>query len=138
MSVESIVLFAHGARDPDWALPAQRVAAEVRRLRPDTRVTVAFLEFMEPNLADAVDEAARAGAESIRIVPLFLAQGGHLKRDVPVLVEAAREKHPGCRIELVSAVGEDEGVVDGIARLLHDEHGAVIRGDGGKVLAKRQ
>lgn len=115
MSVESIVLFAHGARDPNWALPAQRIAAEVRRLRPDTRVTVAFLEFMEPNLADAVDEAARAGAESIRIVPLFLAQGGHLKRDVPALMDAARQKHPGCRIELVSAVGEDEGVVRAMA-----------------------
>ena len=60
-------------------------------------------------------EAARAGAESVRVVPLFLAQGGHLKRDVPVLVEAAREKHPGCRIELVSAVGEDEGVVRAMA-----------------------
>lgn len=115
MSVESIVLFAHGARDPDWALPAQRVAAEVRRLRPEVKVTVAFLEFMEPNLVDAVDEAARAGAESVRVVPLFLAQGGHLKRDVPTLMEEARQKHPGCRIELVSAVGEDEGVVRAMA-----------------------
>ena len=115
MSVESIVLFAHGARDPDWALPAQRVAAEVRRLRPEAEVIVAFLEFMEPNLADAVDAAARAGAELVRVVPLFLAQGGHLKRDVPALVEAARLKHPDCRIELVSAVGEDDGVVRAMA-----------------------
>mgnify|MGYP000228622329 CR=1 FL=1 len=38
MSQEAIVLFAHGARDPIWALPAQRVAEEVRRLRPGTLV----------------------------------------------------------------------------------------------------
>ena len=34
MSQEAIVLFAHGARDPEWAVPARQVAAEVQRLRP--------------------------------------------------------------------------------------------------------
>mgnify|MGYP000078272308 CR=1 FL=1 len=58
MSQEAIVLFAHGARDPIWALPAQRVAEEVRRLRPGTLVSVAFLELMTPTLAEAVEAAA--------------------------------------------------------------------------------
>ncbi len=115
MPQEAIVLFAHGARDPDWALPARRVATEVQRLRPDASVVVAFLEFMEPNFADAVEAAAASGARLVRIVPLFLAQGGHLKRDVPALVEAAQAKHPDCRIELAQAVGEDAGVVHAMA-----------------------
>ena len=115
MSQQAIVLFAHGARDPEWAGPARRVAAEVQRLRPDAAVSVAFLELMEPTLAAAVEAAAASGAREVRVVPLFLAQGGHLKRDVPALMDAARQKHPGCRIELVSAVGEDEGVVRAMA-----------------------
>lgn len=115
MTQDAIVLFAHGARDPQWAEPARRIAAEVQRLRPDTQVTVAFLELMEPTLADAVEASVAAGARSLRIVPLFLAQGGHLKRDVPALVEAARARHPDCRIELVAAVGEDDGVVRAMA-----------------------
>ena len=115
MSQQAIVLFAHGARDPAWAGPARRVAAEVQRLRPDAAVSVAFLELMEPTLAAAVEAAAASGAREVRVVPLFLAQGGHLKRDVPALMDAARQKHPGCRIELVSAVGEDEGVVRAMA-----------------------
>jgi len=112
---EAIVLFAHGARDPVWALPAQRVAAEVQKLRPEAAVSVAFLELMTPSLAEAVDAAAASGARVLRIVPLFLAQGGHLKRDVPVLIDAARARHPDCRIELVEAVGEDAGVVRAMA-----------------------
>lgn len=115
MSQEAIVLFAHGARDPIWAQPAQRVADEVRRLRPGTLVSVAFLELMTPTLADAVESAAASGADVVRVVPLFLAQGGHLKRDVPVLIEAVQAKHPDCRIELVTAVGEDAGVVQAMA-----------------------
>ena len=115
MTKVAIVLFAHGARDPAWALPAQRVAEAVRRLRPEAVVSLAFLELMAPGLAEAVDAAAAAGAQVMRIVPLFLAQGGHLKRDVPALIEAARARHPGCRIELLEAVGEDAGVVRAMA-----------------------
>jgi sirohydrochlorin cobaltochelatase len=115
MSQQAIVLFAHGARDPEWALPARRIAAEVQQLRPEATVIVAFLEFMEPTLADAVETAAASGATDVRVVPLFLAQGGHLKRDVPVLMEAARARHPQCRIELALAVGEDDGVVRAMA-----------------------
>lgn len=115
MSQQAIVLFAHGARDPEWAGPARRVAAEVQRLRPDVAVSVAFLELMEPSLAEAVEVAAASGARQLRVVPLFLAQGGHLKRDVPALIEEVRARHPGCDIALSVAVGEDEGVVRAMA-----------------------
>lgn len=116
LSIEGIVLFAHGARDPEWALPARRVTEAVQKLRPEARVSLAFLEFMEPSLADAVEAAAAAGCRSVRVVPLFLAQGGHLKRDVPALMEAVRARHPDCAVELAVAVGEDAGVVAAMAR----------------------
>ena len=112
---EAIVLFAHGARDPEWALPARRVADQVRGERPDVTVILAFLEFMTPTLAEAVETAASAGVTYVRVVPLFLAQGGHLKRDVPLLVQEAQARHPGCRIELLAPVGENEGVVRAMA-----------------------
>ena len=54
MEKNALILFAHGARDPNWALPAQRVAEETRRLRPDALVSVAFLELMTPTLATPV------------------------------------------------------------------------------------
>jgi sirohydrochlorin cobaltochelatase len=114
MPQEAIVLFAHGARDPEWAGPAMRVAAEVQRLRPDVRVQVAFLEFMEPTLGAAVEAAAASGVRQLRVVPLFLAQGA-FEAGCPALIEAARARHPGCSIELLAAVGEDEGVVRAMA-----------------------
>ena len=47
----------------------------------------------------------RPRAEVVRVVPLFLAQGGHLKRDAGA-DRGGAAKHPACRIELVTAVGE--------------------------------
>jgi sirohydrochlorin cobaltochelatase len=50
-----IVLFGHGARDPRWADTIEALAARVAELAPRTPVQTAFLEFMTPDLATAVD-----------------------------------------------------------------------------------
>jgi len=58
---------------------------------------------------------AAEGASRVAVVPIFLAQGGHLKRDLPVLLEEARAAHPGCEITLATAAGEADPVVAAMA-----------------------
>jgi sirohydrochlorin cobaltochelatase len=53
---------------------------------------------------------AQGGVAGITIVPVFLGQGGHLLRDLPLMVEQMRADHPGLAIEVAGAVGEDPGV----------------------------
>ncbi|NBR30176.1 MAG: cobalamin biosynthesis protein CbiX, partial [Betaproteobacteria bacterium] len=50
----ALVLFAHGARDPQWAEPFKRIQAAVRARRSGAVVELAFLELMQPVLADAI------------------------------------------------------------------------------------
>ncbi|MBT0960925.1 sirohydrochlorin chelatase [Denitromonas iodatirespirans] len=115
MAGNGIVLFGHGARDPEWAGPMKRVAARIAERSPQTPVQVAFMEFLSPTLDEAVDTLVAAGCTELTVVPVFLAQGGHLKRDVPLLVETAAERHPQARLRLVTAAGEADGVVEAIA-----------------------
>ena len=110
-----ILLFAHGARDPRWAHPFERLLEKVRTLAPDARVSLAFLEAMTPDLGAAVDRLCVQGCGEIRVVPIFLGEGGHVREDMPRLIEAARQRHPDVRIDLVRAVGEDAGVLAAIA-----------------------
>lgn len=112
---DAVVLFGHGARDPQWAGPMQRIRARMLEAPGAPRVELAFLELMAPTLEVAIAGLAADGVTQIAVVPVFLAQGGHLKRDVPLLIEAARAAHPACRIELALAVGEVDGVIDAIA-----------------------
>lgn len=112
---QGIVLFGHGARDPAWAGPMQRMAARMAQSAPQVPVRLAFLEFMTPTLAAAIDDMVANGVDAIRIVPVFLAQGGHLKRDVPELVAGVAQRHPGVAIDLSPAAGEAPAVVDAIA-----------------------
>lgn len=115
MHREAVILFAHGARDPAWADPLRRVAAAIRRKRPGLRVELAFLEFMTPALDALLDDLAAEGLTRITVVPAFMATGGHLRRDLPLLIEAARLRHPGLVLSVVGATGESEPVIEAIA-----------------------
>jgi sirohydrochlorin cobaltochelatase len=111
----AIVLFAHGARDPEWAKPFAAVKTRIERELPGVPVALAFLEFMSPTLDQAVDVLVAGGADMIDVVPVFMARAGHVKRDLPLLVEALRGAHPRVSIRLAPAVGEVGPVIDAIA-----------------------
>ncbi len=53
MSKHGMILFGHGARDPRWAEPFERLAAKLRAQRSDP-VALAFLELMTPDLPTAI------------------------------------------------------------------------------------
>lgn len=120
MQTAGLVLFAHGARDPEWADPFRAIAARVAETRKDLAVTLAFLELQKPSLADAVRELAAAGHNTIHIAPLFMAQGGHLKKDVPLLLAGIGREQPGLIIQLLPAIGDVPGLREAIADWLAD------------------
>ncbi len=111
----ALVLFAHGARDPEWANPMRRVQAEILQRLPGVTVELAFLEFMAPTLLDCVNSLIEQGVRKIVVLPMFIAQGGHLKRDVPELLDQLRGQHPGVEFLLSGPIGENEIVVQAMA-----------------------
>jgi len=110
-----VVLFAHGARDARWAEPFSGVAERVRAGAPGMPVEIAFLEFMVPDLATAVDRMAERGVTRIRVIPLFLGTGGHLRAEVPRLLAEIAASRPAVAIELAPAAGDDPRVIEAIA-----------------------
>jgi sirohydrochlorin cobaltochelatase len=111
MSLPVVILFAHGARDPAWAKPFQALRDALLVARPEGRVELAYLELMEPGLPDLVATLAEEGVGEIVVVPVFLGRGGHLRRDFPVLMEAARARAPEIALRETPAVGELPAVI---------------------------
>lgn len=111
MDKRALILFAHGARAASWAEPFERLRGMVQARMPDVPVSLAFLELMEPRLPAQVAALAAGGVTAITVVPVFLGQGGHLLRDLPLLVDQLRIDHPGVSVEVAGAVGEDPGVL---------------------------
>lgn len=116
MSPHGLLLFAHGARDPSWARPFEQ-AAEHLATRWGSRgpVSLAFLEFMTPGLLDAGDHLAGQGCARVTVVPLFLGAGGHVRKDLPVLMGQLRQAHPTVGWTLAPAVGETPILVHALA-----------------------
>jgi len=112
---QGLVLFAHGARDARWKAPFEAVAERARAAAPAAEVRLAFLELMTPDIAAAVGDLVAAGCRHIHVVPLFLGSGGHVRHDLPLLLDALRVQHAGTLVELHPAVGEAPAVIDAMA-----------------------
>ncbi len=112
----AIILFAHGARDPAWATPFERLRELIRDILPTATISLAYLELMQPSLPDQVALYAADGITEISIIPVFLGQGGHVRRDLPLLITQLQQAHPTLQFKVAAAVGEDDGVLQAIAR----------------------
>jgi len=108
---QGIVLVAHGSRDPEWARPFERLAAALEKRLPAVAVALAYLEH-GPSIDEALAALVAKGAGAIRVVPVFLGAGGHVKDDIPRLVAAARPPVP---VTVDAPIGEQAGVIDAIA-----------------------
>ena len=122
-TTQGIVLFAHGARDPRWALPFEAVAARLLARAPAVQVRLAFLELMTPDLPTAAAELAADGCTEVTVLPLFLGAGGHVRKDLPLIVDGLRAAHPSVRWDLQPPVGELPSVIDAMAGAAMDALG---------------
>ncbi len=112
-----LILFGHGARDPQWADTMRALALRISQLQPDLPVELAFLEFLEPPLPEAAARLAAAGARRIVVAPVFLAGAGHVLRDLPQLLAQARERCPQIEIEVLDPLGRHSAVIEAMARI---------------------
>ena len=77
-----LILTAHGSADPRAAETTHGVAHQIRALRPELAVEVAFCEKSTPNLADVL--ADRRGPAVV--APLLLASAYHARVDIPAMI----------------------------------------------------
>ncbi|WP_232626680.1 sirohydrochlorin chelatase [Streptomyces alfalfae] len=82
----TLVLVAHGSRDPRALATVTALAERVREQRPGLAVRLGHIELNEPLLTDTL--AAHASGRAV-LAPLLLGRGLHVKRDIPAAVAAA-------------------------------------------------
>jgi sirohydrochlorin cobaltochelatase len=106
----ALILFGHGARDPQWARPLLAVRAAIHSRQPACRVELAFLELMAPSLDECVTALVEQGVTRVSLIPMFMAQSGHLTRDLPAQAQALQARYPQLTIDIQAAIGEAPAV----------------------------
>jgi sirohydrochlorin cobaltochelatase len=113
--MRGIILFAHGAREAQWAEPFQQILAQVRTSRPGVLVELAFLELMTPTLEQAAESLYAKGVRQITVIPLFLAQGGHLRRDLPKRIGDVAYRFDDLEFEVGTPLGDSPEILEAIS-----------------------
>lgn len=112
--MSTLVLSAHGSRDPRSAANAEAVADRLASLRPGLDVRLAFLELNEPKLVDVL--ARLSDSRRAVITPFLLASAYHARRDIPEqIVRAGAHGIPRADV-----LGEDERLVSVLRERLAD------------------
>ncbi|WP_327359319.1 sirohydrochlorin chelatase [Streptomyces sp. NBC_01304] len=86
----TLVLAAHGSRDPRTLATVTSLLNRVRELRPSLPVRLGHIELNEPLLTDTL---AALGPGRAVLVPLLLGRGYHVKQDLPAAAAAAPHLH---------------------------------------------
>ncbi len=98
----TLILTAHGSRDPRSAASVHELASTIRRVRRDLDVRVAFCEQNTPNLRDVL---ADSGSGAV-VVPLLLADAYHARVDIPAMIADS-----GTDARQAQVLGEDDRLV---------------------------
>lgn len=86
----ALVVVAHGSRDPRALSTVRTLLDRVREQRPGLSVHLGHIELNEPLLTDTLAGLDADGTADAVLVPLLLARGYHVKRDIPEMAAKAR------------------------------------------------
>ena len=104
MSSPRIILLAHGSSDKRWRETFEKLAAPTLASVDNARV--AYMELAEPSIDTIIMDGVAEGITEFTIVPLFLAAGRHLRKDVPAMIEELEKAH-SVSIQLAPPIGEN-------------------------------
>jgi len=85
---------------------------------------LAFLELMQPTLPDCAAALYADGVRTLRVVPVFLGVGGHLREDLPKLVAELKGRYQDLQITVEPPIGEQPGVISAIANAIARKRGS--------------
>ncbi|MDD5959283.1 MAG: sirohydrochlorin nickelochelatase [Methanobrevibacter wolinii] len=82
-----ILLLSHGSKLEDGAVVINAYKDMYTKNHPDAIVEVGFMEIRKPSIPDAFETLKSKGdLDKIIVVPVFVANGMHTKRDIPKIL----------------------------------------------------
>jgi len=111
MSKIGVMVCGHGSRDPDAVREFQAVARGITARLPQYDVDSGFLEFAQPIIRDGLDALRARGVRQILAIPGMLFAAGHVKNDIPSVLNRYTAEHPGVAIRLGRDLALDQKLI---------------------------
>lgn len=121
--MEAIILLAHGSRSPGACDAALQHAERLRAVYRNSRIEVAFLNQIDPDLPKTLSECVASGINRVVIAPYFIVAGTLLSKELPPLVEQARSRYPMVDICVADPIGYDDSLTEAALELACERFG---------------
>lgn len=130
VSQKALVIMGHGSRrqaaNTEFIGYAQKVAQANAADESKTQypfVSAAFLELATPTLMQACETAVAQGCTHIDVYPLFLNQGRHVERDIPIQVAEVMERFDQVEVRLLDYMGNSSELTNLVINHLQEQQG---------------
>ncbi|MBW1600676.1 sirohydrochlorin chelatase [Streptomyces sp. JJ66] len=107
MHSPTLLVVAHGSRDPRHAATVAALCDRVRALRPGVRVEVGHLDFNAPSVPRALARLHAEGVREVVALPLLLTRAFHAKSDIPAVLREASARLPRLAVRQADVLGPD-------------------------------
>ena len=102
-----ILLCGHGSRDANAIREFAVLAKMLAQRLPDVDVDHGFLEFARPVIRTGLDALRAKGNTEILALPGMLFAAGHVKNDIPSVLNTYMAEHPGVSVRYGRELGID-------------------------------
>ena len=101
----AVIILGHGSRSDGNDAAVKRIITAIRESVSSDIIEYAYLQYARPTPEEAVERCVQQGAKKIVIVPFFMQSGVHVTKDIPALLEKAKQKHPTLDVRVTDYVG---------------------------------
>ncbi len=104
-SPPAVLLIGHGTRLAAGVAEFRALADQLQQALPNRTCLAGFLELVEPSLPEALETLWQQGFRRITALPALLMAAGHIKNDIPAILNAFQAGHPGLEIVFGADLG---------------------------------
>jgi sirohydrochlorin ferrochelatase len=83
MSKKGMLLVGHGSKLPYNQELVEKTAELIQSKNSDYIVKCGFMNMNKPTIRESMEEFKKESIDTLIIVPLFLAKGVHIEKDIP-------------------------------------------------------
>ena len=120
--MKTLVIVAHGSRLQQSNDEVINFSNKLKDLNKNKiNIRYAFLELTKPSITECIEDIINnEDAREIQVLPYFLAEGKHVKVDIPNEIEELRTNNKNVEIELLPHLGKFDGLANFILTSLED------------------
>ncbi len=124
MDNEALILLAHGSKNSSWNIPFKKIENELKKKWIFGPVRLAFFELEKPLIEDVVEELITEGQLVFHIEPLLLANGFHIKVDLPRRLKKLETKYKDIFLSFGNALIDKPKIRNSICQDIIEERHA--------------